>query len=685
MAKLPLSLNNFITNHCKYKTEENTLIESIIKTTKPDYFIAGTFYCVYVFDNEKLIKEISAGELVDGVYFKRQVDRKAVGDLASIENQFEFNLNFELDLDTFELTVDRSVIDKHKDTEKKARLVEKSSETKQTIFKRLINKIKKRYTANTHYVYWLTDLYLAGVEDVFNLVKRESMNVIANSKTPIVLTLLASLKEENNCMALRGDIQKMTILPDKEKEESTKKDIFYMKKQLFIVSALFLSMFGFSQGIAFEHGTWKEVLEKSKQTGKPIFVDVYTSWCGPCKRMSKEIFPLAEVGKVYNTHFICYQVDAEKGDGIEIAKKYIVEAYPTFLFIKADESLFSRSSGSMDAKSFIEIVNTTLADMNDPKPLVEWEKEYPLKKNDPMFILNYMEKRAKFGLPNAFLFDEYLKLIPNEKRTSDSIKEIYEKVAGELKINSFAYENFQKNITKFDNGLVNEILRSVVYHTTTEAARLKDEQMLAAVIVANDQLLGREEFPKDYPLPCVSSLESKEEIYKRYYQLTGETEKYLKYATDICNNKLMKISSDSLYKKDQKNIQLIQHLLTSDKGFASQDSTNLARTKTYFATAETFKVSAGLNSTAWTVFEKVSDINILKDALRWSNRALELTPKNPHWIITNANLLYKLGQKEEAINQGERALRFADKNNIGEYKDFEDNLLKMKAGEKTWE
>jgi len=126
----------------KYKTEENPLIESVILTTNPDYFIAGTFYCVYIFDNEKLIKDISADELVDGIYFKRQVDRKAVGDLASIENQFEFNLDFELDLDTFELTVDRSVITKHNDTAKKAKQDEKNSETKQSIFRRLINKMK---------------------------------------------------------------------------------------------------------------------------------------------------------------------------------------------------------------------------------------------------------------------------------------------------------------------------------------------------------------------------------------------------------------------------------------------------------------------------------------------------------------------------------------------------------------
>src|SRR5674476_369222 len=137
-----------------------------------------------------------------------------------------------------------------------------------------------------------------------------------------------------------------------------------MKKQLLIISVLFFSVLGFSQGIEFEHGSWKEVLEKAKQTSKPIFIDVYTSWCGPCKKMSKDIFPLAEVGKVYNANFVCYQIDAEKGEGIEIAKKYEVRSFPTYLFIKADGRLFYNAVGSMEAKDFIALSNKALTEMN---------------------------------------------------------------------------------------------------------------------------------------------------------------------------------------------------------------------------------------------------------------------------------------------------------------------------------
>ena len=131
-----------------------------------------------------------------------------------------------------------------------------------------------------------------------------------------------------------------------------------MKKLLLLIPALLFSAFGFCQGIEFEHGTISEVLEKAQQTNKPIFVDVYTTWCGPCKMMDKDIFPLDEVGKVYNTGFICYHLDAEKGEGISFAKKYEVRAYPTYLFIKADGTLFYRALGSMEANFFIEVSKT---------------------------------------------------------------------------------------------------------------------------------------------------------------------------------------------------------------------------------------------------------------------------------------------------------------------------------------
>jgi thioredoxin-related protein len=449
-----------------------------------------------------------------------------------------------------------------------------------------------------------------------------------------------------------------------------------MKKQLLIIPALFFSILVFSQGIEFEQGTWKEVLAKAEQTHKPIFVDVYTAWCGPCKMMSKQIFPLQEVGKVYNANFICYQLDAEKGEGIEIARKYQVEAYPTYLFIKANGALFSKVTGYMKSENFIEVSKSALAEMNDLKPMEEWDKEYLQKKNDPKFILDYINKRTKLGFSNASLFDEYLKLIPEEERTSEIVVKIYMKEARQMKVNSFAYENLKKNKIKFLTKLaVDSYLNDAILNTVHEAAKSKNEKLLETAISAYDQLAK------------TPTSKYKDEIYMEYYQITGETGKYVKYASSFCNNELMKLSPDSIFSKDKEMFQNFEKMIVSPEVLALLDSAQIDminESKASIAHYERDKVSKSLNEVAWQIFEKVSDVKVLKDALSWSKRSLELIPNNSMYLDTYANLLYKLGRKKEAISKEKEALTYSNKENLDESKGYEETLRKMNAGEKTW-
>ncbi|ADQ80444.1 Thioredoxin domain-containing protein [Paludibacter propionicigenes WB4] len=444
-----------------------------------------------------------------------------------------------------------------------------------------------------------------------------------------------------------------------------------MKKQLLIVSTLFIAISSFAQGIVFEQGTWKQVLEKAKQTNKPIFVDVYTTWCGPCKKMSKEIFPLAEVGAVYNANFVCYQIDAEKGEGIDFAKKYEVKAYPTYVFIKPDGTLFSRALGSMPAKDFINVATVALADLSDPKPIEEWDKEYATRKNETAFLLGYMDKRSKLGKPNDQLFDEYLQLIPEEELTSDIVIKKYINDGQQMKVNSYAYENLLKNRTKYFAklfGYTDLYLMAGVVNTMREAAKLKDDQLLEKAIKAYDQLPGN------------TLQKQRDEIYMEYYQRTENTNKYQKYATGFCNNYLMKISKDSIDKKDQLTLQLIENQIKSG-ALAKIDSVQLAQLRQYSAHAVRDKISEALNNVAWKFFETVSDKKALNDALSWSKRSLEIYPENPMWMDTYANLLYKLGKNEEAVAMEEEALELVGKDSK---EGFKNTLQKMREGQKTW-
>lgn len=72
---------------------------------------------------------------------------------------------------------------------------------------------------------------------------------------------------------------------------------------------------GTSKGMVFEkEGTlFNQAVQKAKSTGKLIFLDCYTSWCGPCKMMANTVFPQEVVGNFMNPKYVCIKIDMEKG------------------------------------------------------------------------------------------------------------------------------------------------------------------------------------------------------------------------------------------------------------------------------------------------------------------------------------------------------------------------------------
>lgn len=110
-------------------------------------------------------------------------------------------------------------------------------------------------------------------------------------------------------------------------------------------------------GINFFTGTWQQTIDKAKAEKKTIFLDAYASWCGPCKLMSRKTFTSKEVGKFYNKNFINVKIDMEKGEGIALAKKYPITAYPTLLFINAEGEVIAKTIGYYRSDDFLKLGN----------------------------------------------------------------------------------------------------------------------------------------------------------------------------------------------------------------------------------------------------------------------------------------------------------------------------------------
>ncbi|MFH6959505.1 thioredoxin family protein [Flavobacterium aquidurense] len=101
-------------------------------------------------------------------------------------------------------------------------------------------------------------------------------------------------------------------------------------------------------GIQFFNGTIQEALEKAKKENKPIFLDIYATWCGPCKMLKKNTFSDKEVGDYYNTNFINIAIDSETKEGRELVDKYRIEGYPTLLILDKNGKQIAKQLGFVE-------------------------------------------------------------------------------------------------------------------------------------------------------------------------------------------------------------------------------------------------------------------------------------------------------------------------------------------------
>lgn len=131
-----------------------------------------------------------------------------------------------------------------------------------------------------------------------------------------------------------------------------------MKRLSMIVSLMLCASMMFAQGINFEPDgtTLAAAAAKAKKENKLVFVDCYTQWCGPCKKMARDIFPDAKVGEYMNPRFVNLKIDMEAKYAEGLSKEWQVTAYPTFIIFNADGKEIGRFMGGSDADGFIRRV-----------------------------------------------------------------------------------------------------------------------------------------------------------------------------------------------------------------------------------------------------------------------------------------------------------------------------------------
>lgn len=374
-----------------------------------------------------------------------------------------------------------------------------------------------------------------------------------------------------------------------------------MKKLIFVLVAAVL-LFSFGQEpkeIHFVQGNFKEVSEQASKANKLIFVDCYTSWCAPCKWMEKNVFIDEGVSSFYNSSFINYKIDMEKGEGPELAKKYGVRSYPTYLFLNAKGELIHLATSKMSA---LEFINEGKSALNPNKSVGILSKKYAERqlsndelshyaialkklrdpKTDEVFgklmtkaDVTWLKSLSGFKLMESFLYEETSKLFP----VLDQNKAYYVSLAGKE--------------------AVNKIYQKVLYGKMSASSKNQDASLFLKQLDSLKKLTSN---PRDIAI-----------VHCQFYLDGGNAKEFVTLSNHYADN------------------------------FLSKDPETIA----YIARTAFFKGKGG-------------NTQIIDQASHLIKKAYLMNPDDYSTVSTFAEIQSKVGNKEVAIKAAEIAVKMAD-------------------------
>lgn len=429
-----------------------------------------------------------------------------------------------------------------------------------------------------------------------------------------------------------------------------------------------------NKGIQWTTGlTWEQVKRKAKQENKYIFMDCYATWCGPCKAMDKETYPDEKVGELMNEKFIAVkvQIDSTKDDPEPIQKwypvvkeikaKYTIPGYPAYLFFSPEGELVHEDVGFKPVKNFVALVNDALDPSTQFAKVME---QYEAGQRDPAFVVRAIKAAKNLGhkeladsLARSYK-SEYLNKLDDASLftkiniqfvAQDFVFLIYEE-GSKGRFFDFFYHHPEKVDSLFFNGFADFYVKHII---ATE--ELSDKLFLKSKAITETpdwESLKQNiaiKYKNDYAQKLI------EEYQPFFYQKIGNWQKW----ADLFEEKIKKYPPQ----KGAKNF----------GGFGDDRI---------------------LNDNAWTLFQNCNDRTVLSQALKWSELAIKLKGSDrgiDGYLDTKANLLYKLGKRNQAIKTEKKALQLNNKIAQKEgrekgvfFDEFTGNIQKMEAGIPTW-
>ena len=109
--------------------------------------------------------------------------------------------------------------------------------------------------------------------------------------------------------------------------------------------------------------TWTPGLREAADSGRPVMVDVYTDWCGWCRRMDRDVYERDDVRRYLDAHFVTVRLNAESPEaasylgrdytGRSLASHFGVSGYPTTIFLRPGGEHLVNVPGYVSADRFL--------------------------------------------------------------------------------------------------------------------------------------------------------------------------------------------------------------------------------------------------------------------------------------------------------------------------------------------
>ncbi|MEL6922438.1 MAG: thioredoxin family protein [Bacteroidota bacterium] len=268
-----------------------------------------------------------------------------------------------------------------------------------------------------------------------------------------------------------------------------------------------------ASGVQFMEGQWTDALAAAQQTEKLIFLDAYTDWCVPCKKMDKDVFSQSSVGTVFNEQFINVKINMEKGEGRQLAKQYNIFAYPSLMFIAPDGSMVHRVAGYQNVDQMLDQAKVAL----DPdNRLAALQRRFEEGYRDPVFLktLTKMKFKAVDG-GHVEVAEAYMESQENMK-SSKNMDFVYSYVTDtDSKLFDFLLEHRSRFAEMYGSRRITKKIQDLIF---SEVEDVRDESSLEQI----DKL-----YQRVYPQQA-AQLSSN--FRMNFYRQIGDYEKYARQA-----------------------------------------------------------------------------------------------------------------------------------------------------------